>query len=78
MAIEKIKEVLSGKIIEKRQGKDCIDILVKVSEDDSKVIRCKGCDILFNRKLQIDQEVIYTKDKKLYTNLGNDEYVEVR
>ena len=78
MAIEKIKEILNGKIIEKREGKDCIDILVKVPGDNSKVIRCECCGILFNMEIQIDQEVIYTKDKSLYVNLGNNEYIKVR
>ena len=75
MKTRTIEEILSGKIIDIRNSRNCTHILVKVSEVESRVVNYTGYNPLFNKKI-IGKDLIYTKDNKLYIGDHN-EYIEI-
>ena len=75
MKTRKIEEILSGEIIDINDGENCTHILVKVSEDESRVVQYNGYNPLLNKEI-IGKDVICTKDAKLYVGKHN-QYVEI-
>ena len=71
-----IEEIFKGKIIDRKEDQEGIHILVKVSEQDSLVIDCNGHNLLFDKEMRKERDVIYAKDDKLYVGDHN-KYVKI-
>ncbi len=76
MPKKNIEEIFKGRIIDRKDDLKGIHILVKISEQDSLVIDCKGYNLLFDKEMKKGQDVIYAKNEKLYAGKHN-QYVEI-
>ena len=72
----KIEELFKGKILNRKDDKDGIHILVQISEQDSLVICCNGHNLLFDKEMIKGRNVIYTTNEKLYVGKHN-QYIEI-
>jgi len=75
MKTRTIEEILSGKIIDIKDGGNCTHILVKISEDESRVVHYNGYNPLLNKEI-IGNDIICTKNDKLYVG-NNNQYIKI-